>query len=477
MVARLRPALIITRREIRDQFRDWRIIIPIVVLTLVFPAIMNFTADQAVRFVERYGASVVGDRLIPFLLMVVGFFPISVSLVIALESFVGEKERRSIEPLLSTPLTDVQLYIGKLIAVLSPPLLASYLGIGVYLVGVYRQVGWVPEVNLLVQILALTAVQSLVMVSGAVVISTQATSVRAANLLASFIIIPMAFLIQGESLVMFWGQYQVLWWAILGLMVVAALLVRTGIAHFNREELLGREFDALDWRWGWRTFVNTFVGEAESIRGWYLNEVVQTLRRMALPIALVAALLLAGIWVGVDLAGQYVLPREALNLPGEGFEVNSNVLEQLRDLSLFSTRGIFTIWFHNVRAVTLALLLGVFSFGVFGLITLAIPILLIGYFGATVASVGISPLGFLVAFIMPHGIFEIPAVIISGGAILYMGARLATPATELTVGEAWLRGFADWVKIMIAVVIPLLLVAAAVEALVTPHFALWFLDR
>lgn len=136
MNGKMRTALIITRREIRDQFRDWRIIIPIAVLTLIFPAIMNFTADQAVQFVEDYGATIIGDRLIPFLLMIVGFFPISISLVIALESFVGEKERRSIEPLLSTPLSDWQLYVGKLLAVLVPPLLASFLGIAVYLVGV-----------------------------------------------------------------------------------------------------------------------------------------------------------------------------------------------------------------------------------------------------------------------------------------------------------------------------------------------------
>ena len=99
MLPDLKPALIVTRREVRDQFRDWRILLPIIALTLFFPALMNITAREAVGFVEEYGAPVIGDRLVPFLLMVVGFFPISVSLVIALESFVGEKERRSIEPL------------------------------------------------------------------------------------------------------------------------------------------------------------------------------------------------------------------------------------------------------------------------------------------------------------------------------------------------------------------------------------------
>jgi hypothetical protein len=95
-------ALIITRREVRDAFRDWRIIIPIVLLTLFFPLLMNFTAGRMLRFVSDYGAELVGTRLMPFLLLVVGFFPTSFSLVIALETFVGEKERRSLEPLLAT---------------------------------------------------------------------------------------------------------------------------------------------------------------------------------------------------------------------------------------------------------------------------------------------------------------------------------------------------------------------------------------
>ena len=87
------------------------------------------------------------------------------------------------------------------------------------------------------------------MVSGAVVVSSQATSVRAANLLASFIIIPSAFLIQGEAVMMFWGTNSTLWWAVVGLVVLSILLVRVGLAHFRREELLGREIDVLNIRW------------------------------------------------------------------------------------------------------------------------------------------------------------------------------------------------------------------------------------
>ena len=78
-------------------------------------------------------AAIIGERFIPFLLMIVGFFPISFSLIIALETFVGEKERRSIEPLLSMPITNLELYLGKMISATALPLLGSLLGVTVYL--------------------------------------------------------------------------------------------------------------------------------------------------------------------------------------------------------------------------------------------------------------------------------------------------------------------------------------------------------
>ena len=180
----LGKALIITRREIKDTLRDWRIVLPILILTLIFPWLMNFTANVATNFVRQYNAPLIGTRLVPFFMLIVGFFPISFSLVIALETFVGEKERNSLEPLLSMPISDGELYLGKMLAALIPPLVASALGISVYVVGLYFTMNYIPEITLLLQMWLLTAAEALAMVSGAVIISSQTTSVKAANLLA-----------------------------------------------------------------------------------------------------------------------------------------------------------------------------------------------------------------------------------------------------------------------------------------------------
>jgi uncharacterized membrane protein SpoIIM required for sporulation/ABC-type transport system involved in multi-copper enzyme maturation permease subunit len=468
MLASLRPAFIITRREIRDQFRDWRIIVPILALTLFFPGLMNFVAEQIIEFMQSYQVPIIGDRLIPFLMMVVGFFPISVSLVIALESFVGEKERRSIEPLLSSPLTDFQLYGGKLLAVMVPPLMASYLGITVYLIGVYRQLNWVPEPILLTQVLLLTTVQALLMVSGAVVISSQTTSTRAANLLASFIIVPMALLLIAESFLMFWADYGVLWWFILGQVIVAGLLVRTGIAHFNREELLGRELDTLDFRWGWKVFVRAFKGDADSIRSWYGGVIKETLRRIRVPLVITVLTIGVGFALGASQASVYVLPADIFNFENlkEGI---SGEIDGLGYIRFFTVGGVVTILWHNIRTILIATIAGLFSFGVLGVLVMALPFAVIGYFTGAIAMAGVSPVLFLTATVLPHGVLEIPVIFLAGAAILKLGATLAAPAPGRTISEALLEALGDWTRIMVALVIPILLGAAILEIYLTPQ--------
>jgi uncharacterized membrane protein SpoIIM required for sporulation/ABC-type transport system involved in multi-copper enzyme maturation permease subunit len=469
----LSGTFLVATREVREQFRDWRIIFPIVILTLFFPVLMNYTANRLVNFVQQYDAPIIGERLIPFLLMVVGFFPMSISLVIALESFVGEKERMTIEPLLCTPLSDTQLYFGKLLASLTPPLLASYLGTTVYLIGVTYRVGWRADPLFLLQIFVLATMQALVMVSGSVVISSQTTSVRAANLLASFIIIPMALLLQGVSALMFWGRYTALWWVAVGLLIVAGLLIRSGLAQFRREELLEREMDTLNLRWIGQTFWRFFKGEGRSLWGWWRSEVLRSGRKALLPSGLTILVLLLGGYVGASQAKVFVLPAEYIQEHWNSGEIVS----RLGTLQLLPTYTVGLVWFQNLRAIFLASVGGFFTFGVLGMLVLLLPFALIGYFMASLAQAGISPGLFLGAFIIPHAILEVPAILLAGGAILRLGASFATPARGQTVGEAWLKALSDWAKVMLGLVMPLLLGAALVEMLITPRLAFWLMSR
>jgi uncharacterized membrane protein SpoIIM required for sporulation/ABC-type transport system involved in multi-copper enzyme maturation permease subunit len=464
----LHPALIIARREVRDQFRDWRIIFPVVGLTLVFPFIMNWTAERMFTFVNEYGATLIASRLVPFLLMVVGFFPISVSLVIALETFVGERERGSIEPLLNSPLQDWQIYLGKLISATIPPLLSSLLGMGVYLTGLaINGIPW-PEPVILVQIVLLTIVQAVMMVSGAVVVSSQATSVRAANLLSSFIVIPSAFLIQWEALVMFWGDINTLWWVVAGVLVLTILLVRVGLAHFQREELLGREIDVLRIRYSLGLFWRSFTGGARSPRAWYRTVLPVTLRRLALPSLLIFGVVIAGVIIGWNQVDRFPLLFD----PELFRDYNSNIRATLEVFQMASVGSVLAIFWQNLRVLLLALLLGIFSFGVVGVFPLMVTMCIAGYLLGILSLNGIPALPLVTGLLLPHGIIEIPAAILATASVLDVGAVLATPTPGRTVGEVWLVALADWARVMVGVVIPLLVVASVIEVWITPRIAL-----
>lgn len=468
----IQPVWIITKRELRDQLRDWRILFPLIVLTLTFPLLMNVIAGEAVDFVNRYGGNLILNRLVPFSVLIIGFFPITVSLVVALESFVGEKERGTIEPLLCTPLLDWQLYLGKLLIGMLMPLIASYTAICLYLLILTRQQIALPEANMVAQLLMLTAAHALLMVSGAIAISTQSTSVRAANLLASFIIIPVAFLIQGESALMFWGNDQVLWLAVIAVAILAALLVRVGQAHFRREYLLGREIDSLNLRWIWRTFWSAFIGEARSPFDWYRIEISNTLRKLSVATLLIVALAVIGIGTGFEWT--------KANLPDLLDELSPEQVNQFMD-RIQQSGNIAGMNFHisfpfifgnNLRVVGNILLLGIFSFSILGLLVFLANMGIIGGVLAAVKLLGYSPATIFVAGLIPHGIFEIPAVLLASAAVLRIGAILVTPNLTKTMGEVFLEGLADWVKICVGIILPMLAIAAAIETYVTPFILL-----
>jgi uncharacterized membrane protein SpoIIM required for sporulation/ABC-type transport system involved in multi-copper enzyme maturation permease subunit len=481
--SRLSTALIVTRRELRDSLRDWRIVVPILILTLVFPFLMDFTATAARNFVLRYGGgnAIIGERLNPFLLMIVGFFPISFSLIIALETFVGEKERNSLEPLLSMPISDGELYLGKLLSALLLPLSASYLGIAVYLTGLYLTLDWLPDLALFSQVVLLTTAEALVMVSGAVVVSSQTTSVRAANLLASFIIIPMALLVQAESILMFWGHYNVIWWVVVGLLVVDLILIRMGVRTFNREEILAREMDDLNLKTIWRDFRGYFLrppglatqrklAEAAhfDLLRIYRHDIPTLIRAQWLSLVVVLITLAGGGIFGGIYATHHPFPPGIIQLdalPSDAFEKLSSV----QFLPHFNTAGIF---FNNVRALSLAAVLGIFSFGALALILLMIPLALVGFFAVEVSLLGYSPWLFVAAFILPHGIIELPAAVIGTAFALRIGAALVSPPTGLDVGQGFLLVLADFCKIFFFLVVPLLLIAAFIEANLTPQIVL-----
>lgn len=471
----LRPALVITRREIKDTLRDWRIVFPIVILVTAFPFLANYAASRGLNFVNQYGANLIMTRMLPFLMLVVGFFPSTFSLVIALETFVGEKERRSLEPLLAMPLTDLQLYIGKLLAATIPPVVASYLGMSVYLLLLGLTIGWWPTPSLLLVSMVLATAESLVMVSGAVIVSSQSTSVRAANLLASFIIIPMAFLLQAEAGMLLFANYNALWLIALFLLVLNVLLIRLGVRVFDREHLLGQEIDHIDLRKALRTFWQA-AWPHRGIKVLYTRE-IPTLLGAIRPELLITAVvvIVGGVLIGGWAAKTFVLPAEAFSLD----EIrNVGTIEQMATESgLLHTFSTWSIFLNNARSLVLAGLLALFSLGILAILLLTAPIVIIAYIVMQVGNIGLNPWIFFAVTVLPHGILELPAAIVATAQAMRMGDVLLAPPDEGGGIAGLLRELGHLVKLFVALVLPLLLTAAWVEANVTPQLLLHYLSR
>lgn len=314
----------------------------------------------------------------------------------------------------------------------------------------------------------LTTAHAVLMVSAAIVISVQSTSVRAANLLASFIVIPVALMMQGESVLLFWGTDQVLWLAVVAVIIIAGLLVRLGIAHFQREYLLGREFDSLNLRWLWQMFWQTFKGEGNSLFSWYRLEVPKAMRKLSAPLLLILVMAVIGFlssyyWAMVN------VPRM---LPAATDANYSQIMKGARESIGLAQAGqhlsALYLFANNVRATLLILLAGLVSFSVLGMLIYLVNVGLIGGVLGVFKLIGYSPLVLFAAGLLPHGIFEIPALMIASAIVLRMAAVLVAPQLGKSMGQVVLELLADWAKVFLGVVMPLLGIAALVEAYITP---------
>lgn len=459
---------LVARREFMDQFRDWRIVAPMALLVSVFPFIADDTTRQAINFMNRFGGELILDNLIPFVILVIGFFPLSFTLVVALEAFVGEKERGTIEPLLSSPLEDKHLYLGKLLVGITTPLVFSFLSIGLYLFLVSRRDVAFPSPYMLALILLLTFTHAVLMVSSAIVISVQATTIRSANLMASFVVVPVAFMLQGETVLIFWGNEDVLWYAIIAVTLLSGLLVRLGLAHFKREYLLGREIDTLNFKSMYRVFRDRFTGGAKSFLNWYRVEIPVTLGQLRQPLAIVVVLGLVTVfasyaWVVLNVPSYIEMSPERMDefkaLVGDNLVGLDRLQKELPAPLLF---------FYNARTTIIFLLMGLISFGTLGLTLFVVNFALIGGVLGAANLVGFSPLLTFIVGVLPHGLFELTAVILATAAMLRVGALLVSTNTDKSIGETLLLSLADWFRVFIGLVIPLLAVAAVIEIYLTP---------
>ncbi|NJM08898.1 ABC transporter permease subunit [Candidatus Gracilibacteria bacterium] len=472
------PALVIMRRELVEMLSDWRMLVPLVMLIFGLPTVMVVGTGVALNYLE---SELILGPLVPFAALLVGFVPASFALVAALESFVGERERNSLESLLSMPITDQGLYTGKLIAALVVPLVASWLAMTTFLVLFrlsYPAIYALDMTPSLITILALmVALLNLVMVSAAVVISSHTGSIRAATLLASFVLVPVSVLIQIQALLFIAQRYDLVQVMTAAVAVVAVALIRTGMLTFSREEILSREHEPLNVQHVVAMFrrffseyqpagvaANAYVGLPFAPLRFYRYELPTLLRDLRLPLLLVMLGVLVGTVFGALVGARFtqlqVLLANVGSAPPPSFGFAAEV------------------FVNNLRVSLLSNIVSIFTFGVFAFLVPSVAFAQVGFvssaLGGSWFTLGpASPTQFLLAYVLPHGIIELPVFMLSAAWGLRIGASLLAPPPGFTVGENLLWALANWLKTWLLLIAPLVLLAALIEGFVTPLVVTW----
>ena len=256
-------------KELAELARNRSALLPVIALALfcvalplligvVIPLFFQdpLTGDQDLsRALARSGLPFDRDRLTEeavvqafifqqFMLMQI-LVPVTGAIAFAGHSLIGEKQGRTLEPLLATPLTTTELLVGKGIGALLPSLgimVAAWL-LYLALIGIFALPGVLSSVfNLrtVLLVLGVGPIASLVALQIGVIVSSKVSDPRTAQQYGALLILPLTALFAAQ----FTGRMTMHVGAILALMLglgaVWVLLVLFGVAIFEREAILTR---------------------------------------------------------------------------------------------------------------------------------------------------------------------------------------------------------------------------------------------
>ena len=178
--------------------------------------------------------------LIVFLLM-----PVTGAMALAAHAIVGEKQARTLEPLLATPLTTLELLMAKVAGALIPTFAISTVGLIAYalIIAGSAETGVLPAMlnpRTLVLVLGVGPMCALVSLQMAVVISSRVNDPRTAQQFGVLIVVPVTALVIGQVSGALWLSGRALALVALGLFGVWILLTLFSVALFEREAILTR---------------------------------------------------------------------------------------------------------------------------------------------------------------------------------------------------------------------------------------------
>jgi ABC-2 type transport system permease protein len=172
--------------------------------------------------------------------------PVMIPVTIAAYSIVGEKTSRSLEPILATPITTVELILGKSLSAIIPAVAATWLGYLIYAVGLQIILNGGAVVARLFDPIWLSAVfvvgplLTILAVCIAIMVSSRVSDPRVAEQLAGVIGLPLILLLTGQSIGFFIINRNMIVAAAAVIALIDVGLVYLSIKTFERETILTR---------------------------------------------------------------------------------------------------------------------------------------------------------------------------------------------------------------------------------------------
>lgn len=184
--------------------------------------------------------------LVSQFMMLFMLIPVAIPGTIAAYSIVGEKTTRSLEPLLATPITTVELLIGKCLAAVIPAVAATFAAYGVFSAGAFLLISnktmlaaffeprWLIAIFLVGPLLALLAT------TFAMMVSSRVNDPRVAEQISMVIIIPVLGGFFGQVAGAFVLNTQLILIVAFVMIALDALMLYLATQVFDRESILTR---------------------------------------------------------------------------------------------------------------------------------------------------------------------------------------------------------------------------------------------
>lgn len=271
---RFQKAMLVFRKDWREVSRNWQVILPIVVVPFMFSVLLPVVVVLVPNLAGMLGSSLgsieemiknlpsgireqlVGMTTQQIFVYVMGLYffapffliiPLMASSVIASDSFAGEKERKTIEALLATPISDSELFMGKILVSFIPSMLVTVVSFTLYSIvidivsfAIFNGTLLLPNMVWIMLIFGLAPTVALASIGLTVMISAKVKGFREAQQISAILLIPILALVFGQVTgAIIFGPIVVA--ALIGLFAIIDLLVfRIGVKLFKREEILSK---------------------------------------------------------------------------------------------------------------------------------------------------------------------------------------------------------------------------------------------